>query len=46
VEYGLQAERLGDTQFFALCSTSGRARRFWREEVWEELASSVSSLRA
>lgn len=38
VEYGLQKDTLGDTRFFVLCSTSGRARRFWREEVWEELA--------
>jgi double-stranded uracil-DNA glycosylase len=38
VEYGLQPERLGRTRFYACCSTSGRARRFWREEVWQELA--------
>jgi TDG/mug DNA glycosylase family protein len=38
VEYGLQKETLGKTQFFVLCSTSGRARRFWREDVWRELA--------
>lgn len=39
VEYGLQEDKVGDTQFFVLCSSSGRARRFWREELWEELAS-------
>jgi double-stranded uracil-DNA glycosylase len=38
VEYGLQKEMLGKTKFFVLPSTSGRARRFWREEVWRELA--------
>jgi len=38
VDFGLQSETLGDTKFFALCSTSGRARRFWREELWTELA--------
>ncbi|MDE3015424.1 MAG: mismatch-specific DNA-glycosylase [Pseudomonadota bacterium] len=38
VEYGLQNETLNDTQFYVLCSTSGRARRFWKEEVWRELA--------
>lgn len=38
VEFGLQQEMLGNTRFFVLCSTSGRARRFWREELWEELA--------
>jgi TDG/mug DNA glycosylase family protein len=34
VEYGLQEARLGNTRFYVCCSTSGRARRFWREEVW------------
>ena len=45
VSYGLQKESLGRTQFFVLCSTSGRARRFWREEVWEELADVACPLR-
>jgi len=44
VEYGLQKEKLGSTQFFVLCSTSGRARRFWREEVWQELATLIPIL--
>ena len=43
VEYGLQEKMLGDTQFYVCCSTSGRARRFWREEVWEGLAAMISS---
>lgn len=38
VEYGLQKEMLGSTRFYVCCSTSGRARGFWREEVWQELA--------
>lgn len=38
VEYGPQAQMLGDTRFYVCCSTSGRARRFWREEVWTQLA--------
>src|SRR5579871_2442043 len=38
VEYGVQPDRLGRTQFYVCCSTSGRARRFWREEVWQSLA--------
>jgi TDG/mug DNA glycosylase family protein len=38
VEYGLQKETLGATQFYVCCSTSGRARGFWREEVWLGLA--------
>lgn len=38
VEYGIQRESLGGTQFFVAPSTSGRARRFWREDVWHDLA--------
>lgn len=38
VEYGLQKEMMGSTRFFVLCSTSGRARRFFREDLWQELA--------
>jgi double-stranded uracil-DNA glycosylase len=38
VEYGMQKEALENTRFYVCCSTSGRARRFWREEVWQELA--------
>lgn len=43
-EYGWQDERLGDTRFFVLTSTSGRARRFWKEELWRELASLYRNL--
>ena len=43
VEFGLQSETLGNTGFFVLCSTSGRARRFWREELWQQLATIISS---
>ncbi len=43
VEYGLQEQLLGSTRFYVCCSTSGRARRFWREEVWEGLADLVNS---
>lgn len=38
VEYGLQQEAFGTTGLFVCCSTSGRARRFWREDIWEELS--------
>lgn len=38
IDYGLQPERIGATQLFVLPSTSGLARRWWREEVWTELA--------
>jgi len=40
--YGLQEDRIGKTQFFVACSTSGRARSFWKEEVWENLAALVA----
>lgn len=36
--YGLQPERVGATQLFVLPSTSGRARRFFDEAWWRELA--------
>lgn len=38
-DYGVQPERLGQgaTRVFVLCSPSGLATRFWREEVWLEL---------
>lgn len=38
VAYGPQPERLGGAEVWVLPSTSGRARRFWRIEPWEELA--------
>lgn len=41
LEYGLQEERIGDTQIYVCTSPSGRARRFWREDVWQVLADSV-----
>lgn len=45
VEYGLQRERMGLTEFYVLCSTSGRARRFWREDVWKDLADALQAMR-
>jgi TDG/mug DNA glycosylase family protein len=38
---GPQAETLGDTRLYVCCSTSGRARRFWRQDIWEGLAAVV-----
>lgn len=38
VETGLQAERIGRTEIFVLPSPSGRARRFWSEGPWKDLA--------
>lgn len=45
VEYGMQHESLGITQFFVVPSTSGRARRFWREDVWHDLGRQVKETR-
>ena len=42
VAYGPQPEQLGGAEVWVLPSTSGRARRFWRIEPWEELAAACS----
>jgi len=41
-EYGLQQDRLGDTRFYVCCSTSGRARRFWQEDIWKALTAAIA----
>ncbi len=46
VEYGLQQECLGETRLFVLPSPSGQARRWWREEIWQELAERVRTLQS
>lgn len=46
VEYGLQPDTLGPTRFYVCCSTSGRARRFWREDVWQGLAALYAEIMA
>jgi TDG/mug DNA glycosylase family protein len=38
VAYGPQDEQVGGAQVWVLPSTSGRARRFWKIEPWQELA--------
>jgi len=38
VLYGPQDETIGGTPVWVLPSTSGRARRFWKIEPWQELA--------
>ena len=38
VDYGLQDEGWGGTRFFVLPSPSGLATRFFRIEVWQDLA--------
>jgi len=40
-DYGLQTETIGTTAVYVCCSTSGRARRFWRQDVWEGLKTLV-----
>ncbi|MBL8518079.1 MAG: mismatch-specific DNA-glycosylase [Betaproteobacteria bacterium] len=35
--YGVQTARIGETRVFVLCSPSGLATRFWREDIWVEL---------
>ena len=39
--YGLQQERIGDTQLFVLPSPSGQARGHWDVAHWQALASLV-----
>ncbi len=41
-EYGLQPETVGRTRLYVCTSPSGRARRFWREDVWQALAEMVN----
>lgn len=36
--YGLQAERIADTEVFVLPSPSGQARGYWDLEPWKDLA--------
>lgn len=36
--YGFASEQIGNTRICILTSPSGQARRFWSQEVWQELA--------
>ena len=45
VSYGLQKEKLGGAALYVLPSTSERARAFWDEKHWIELAQAVKKLR-
>ncbi len=38
VTYGVQPEQIGGAEVWVLPSTSGRARKFWNIEPWQELA--------
>ena len=42
IVYGLQPERVGQTELFVLPSTSGAARRYWDEAPWHALAAHVN----
>jgi double-stranded uracil-DNA glycosylase len=37
-DYGLLAEKVGDTNLFVLPSPSGAARRYWDKNPWRDLA--------
>lgn len=45
VAYGEQETRIGRTRVWILPSTSGAARRYWDEGIWEELGDQVRALR-
>eukprot|EP01038_Epipyxis_sp_PR26KG_P004019 gene4019-5749_t len=42
IEYGLQKQKIGESQIYVLPSTSGSARRFWDEKYWFELKELVN----
>lgn len=39
IPYGFLPEKIGKTKLFVLPSPSGHAAKYWRDDVWEELAS-------
>lgn len=45
IDYGLQAEKVGQTKLFVLPSPSGRASGYWTEQPWHELAGIIKELR-
>jgi double-stranded uracil-DNA glycosylase len=44
--YGRQPERIGETVIFVVPSPSGRARSYWDEAPWREVASFVGARRS
>jgi len=44
IEYGRQAEMIGNTVIFVLPSTSGMASRWWDERYWKDVALKIYSL--
>jgi double-stranded uracil-DNA glycosylase len=45
VDYGLFPQRLGETRLFVLPSPSGRARGYWDDNWWSELARLVNQIK-
>lgn len=43
-EYGLQAETIGTTALYVLCSPSGLATRFFDIRIWQELSDLVQGV--
>lgn len=43
VTYGMQSDRFGLTSLFVAPSTSAAARRWWNNQLWEQLADCVQS---
>jgi len=41
IDYGEQAERIGETAIHVLPSTSGAARRWWDETFWRRVADAI-----
>ena len=41
IDYGEQAERIGETAIHVLPSTSGAARRWWDETYWRRVAEAL-----
>lgn len=43
--YGLQPEHAGATRIYVLPSPSGHARRYWRLDIWQQLAQAFHAFR-
>ena len=43
VTYGMQSDRFGVTSLFVAPSTSAAARRWWNNQLWQQLADFVQS---
>ncbi len=44
VHYGMLEETIGTTKLYVCCSPSPRARRYWDETIWRQLADTVKRL--